>query len=65
MAIDISIPPEDNAAISIYSHLALALQRFEEDEVQNIEKTEQMIIRYGEFSTMMQHQEKNEAQKFM
>ena len=33
----ISIPPEDNMAISRYAQLALALQRLEEDEVQNLE----------------------------
>ena len=36
--IDISIPPEDNMAISIDAHLALALQRLEEDEVNNLEE---------------------------
>ena len=59
----ISIPPEDNAVISGYSQLALALQRLEEDKVQNLEKKEQMIMRDGEFATMMQHQEEDEAQK--
>ena len=61
----ISIPPEDNAVISGYSQLALALQRLEEDKVQNLEKKEQMIMRDGEFATMMQHQEEDEAQKSM
>ena len=52
-------------AISRYAQLALALQRIEEEEVQNLEKKEQMIIRDGEFATMMQHQEEDEAQKLM
>ena len=63
--ITISSPPEDNAVISRDAQLALALQRLEEDKVQNLEKKEQVIIRNGEFATMMQHQEENEAQKSM
>ena len=45
--IAISSPPEDNTAISRDDQLALALQRLEEDEVQNLEKKEQMIMRDG------------------
>ena len=51
--------------IYIDDQLALALQWLEEDEVQNLEKKENMIMRDGEFATMMQHQEENEAQKLM
>ena len=40
---------------------ALAMQRLEEDKVQNMEKKEHMIMRDGEFSTMMQQQEEDEA----
>ena len=40
----------------------MVLQRLEEDEVQNLEK---MIMRGGEFSTMVQQQEEDEAQKSM
>ena len=57
MAIAIYILPEDKAAISRDTQLALALQRLEEDEVQNMEKKEQMIMRDGKFSTMIQQQE--------
>ena len=60
--ISISIPPEDNTAISRDAQLALALQKLEEEEVQNLEKKEQMIMRDGEFSTMMQQKEEDEAQ---
>ena len=53
MAIAIYILPEDKAAISRDTQLALALQRLEEDEVQNMEKKEQMIMRDGDFYTMI------------
>ena len=59
MAIDISIQPEGNTDISRDTQLALALQRFEEDEVQNLEKKEQMIMRDGNFVTMIQQQEED------
>ena len=65
MEIAIYSPPEDNAAISIDTHLALVLQRLEEDEVHNLEKKEHMIMRDGEFSTMIQQQEEDEALKSM
>ena len=65
MVIAISIPPEENTAISRDAQLSLALQQLEEDEVQNLEKKEHMIMRDGEFSTMMQQQEEDEAQKLM
>ena len=58
----ISSPPEDNTAISKNFQLALALQQLEEDEVQNLEKKEHMIMRDGNFATMMQHKEEDEAQ---
>ena len=64
-AISISIPPEDNAAISRDAQLALMLQRLEGDEVQNLENKEHTIIRGGDFATMMQHQEEDKAQKSM
>ena len=57
--IAISIPPEYNTDISRDTHLALALQRLEEDEVQNMDKKEQMIMRDGYFSTMIQQQEED------
>ena len=41
------------------------MQRLEEDEVQNLEKKEQMIMRDGNFSTMVQQQEEKEAHKLM
>ena len=63
--ISISTPPESNTAICIDAQLAFALQKLEEDEVQNLEKKEQMIMRDGEFVTMMQHQDEDEAQKLM
>ena len=50
-------------AISRDAQPALALQWLDEDEVQNLEKKEQMIMRDGEFTTMMQQQEVDEAQK--
>ena len=57
--ITISSPPEDNAVISRDAQLALALQRLEEDKVQNLEKKEQMIMRDGDFATMIQQQEED------
>ena len=45
--------------------IALALQRFEENEVRNLEAKEQMIMRDGELATIMQQQEVDEAQKSM
>ena len=65
MAIEISSPPEYNAAISKDAQLSLALQRLEYEDVQNLERKEQMIMGDDEFATMMQHQEKDEAQKSM
>ena len=65
MAVSISGPLEDNAVISRYSHLALALQQIEEDKVHNMEKKEHIIMRDGDFATMMQQQEEEEAQKLM
>ena len=50
---------------TIDAQIALALQRLEEDDVQNLEKKEQMIMRDGDFSTMMQQQKEEEAQKLM
>ena len=41
------------------------MQQLEEDEVQNIDRKENMIIRDDEFATMMQQQEEDEAQKSM
>ena len=41
------------------------LQRLEEYEVRNPDKKEQIIIRYGEFATMMQHKEGGELQKLI
>ena len=63
--IAISSPPEDNADISRDAQLDLELQWLEEDEVQNLEKKEQMIMRDGNFATTMQHQDEDEAQKLM
>ena len=63
--ISITSPPEDNAGISRDDQLALALQQLEEDEVQILEEKEKIIMRDGEFVTMMQHQEEYEAQKWM
>ena len=51
--IAISIPSEDNAAISRDAQLAFVLQRLEEDTVQNLEEKEQIIVRHGELFTMM------------
>ena len=63
MAIAVSIPPEDNAAISRYAQLALELQRLEEDEVKNLENNEQMIMRDGKIAIMMQQQEEDKGHK--
>ena len=52
-------PPEYKASISRHTHLALAMQWLEEDEMQNLEKKEKMIMRDGDFSTMIQHQEED------
>ena len=43
----------------------MVLQRLEEEEVRNLEKKEQMIMRSGEFGNMIQHQEEDEAKKLM
>ena len=59
MEIAISIPPEDNKAISKDNQLDLALQQIEEEEVQNMENKWQMVIRDGYFSTMIQQQEED------
>ena len=52
----ISSPPEDNATISRDSQRTFVPQRFEEDEVQNMEEKEHMITRDGELATIMQQQ---------
>ena len=65
MVIAISSPLEDNAAIYRDAQLALALQRLEEDKVQNLEKKEHIIMRDGDFFTMMQQQQEDKAQKSM
>ena len=57
--IAISSLPEDNADIYRDTQLSLALQQLEEDEVQNLEKKEQMIMRDGYFATMIQQQEED------
>ena len=44
-------------SISRDTQLALALQQLEEDEVQNLEKKETMIMRDGNFDTIIQQQE--------
>ena len=49
----------DNVAISRNTHLSLALQRLEEDEVQNLNKKEHMIMMDGDFATMMHHQDED------
>ena len=46
-------------AISRDTQLALALQQLEEDEVQNMDKKEQIITRDGDFATMIQQQEED------
>ena len=61
----ISSPPEYNTAISRYSHLALEMQWLEEEKVQNLEEMENMIMRDGNLSTVMQQKEEDEAQKPM
>ena len=63
--IAISIPPEDNTYIYRDSQLALLMQRLEEEDVQNMDKKENVIMRDGEFATMMQHQEEEKAHKLM
>ena len=51
-------------AISRDAQPALALQRLEEDEVQNMEEKEHMITRDGELAAMMQHQDEDKAHKW-
>ena len=51
--------------IYIDAQLALALQWLEEEEVKNMKKKDNMIMRDGKFATMMQQQEEDEAQKLM
>ena len=51
--------------ISRDDQLALALQLLKEDEVHNMEKKEHMIMRDGEFATMIQQEEEYKAQKLM
>ena len=63
--ITISIPTEDNTAITIDAQIALEMKQLGEDEVHNLGKKEQTIMRYGELATMMQHQEEDEAQKLV
>ena len=41
------------------------LQQFEDDEVHNLEKKEQMIMRDYELATIVQQNEEDEAQKSM
>ena len=43
----------------------MELKLLEEDEVKNLEKKEQMIMRDGHFATMIQHQEEDQLQKLM
>ena len=50
-------PPEDSTEIYRDTHIALAMQQLEEDEVQNMENKENMTMRDGNFPTMIQHQE--------
>ena len=59
MEIAIYRTPEDNAAISKDTQLALALQWLEEDELQNLKNKEHMIMRDGEFVTMILQQEED------
>ena len=47
------------------AQLALALQRLEEDEVQNLEEKEQIIMRDGKLTTIMQQQKEDKACKYM
>ena len=46
-------------AISRDTQIALALQQLKEDEVQNMEREEQMIMRDGYFSTITQQKEED------
>ena len=39
------------------------MQQLEEDMVQNLQNKENIIMRVGKFSTMMQQKEEDEAQK--
>ena len=41
------------------------LQWLDKDKVKNLEKKDTMIMRDGEFATMMQQQEADEEQKYM
>ena len=59
MTIAISILPENNGDICRDAHVALALQRLEEEEVQSMDKKEQMTMRDGKFATMMQQKEED------
>ena len=52
-----SSTPEDNTAISRDTKLALVMQRLKNDEVQDLEKKEYMIMRDGDFATMIQQKE--------
>ena len=45
--ISVSSPQEDNAAIPRDAQIALELEIFEEDAVQNLEEKEHMIMRDG------------------
>ena len=47
------------------SQLVLALQRLEEEKVNNMEEKEQMITRDSKLDTIMKHQEEEKAQKPM
>ena len=47
------------------TQLALALKLLEENEVQNMEKKEQMIMRDGDFAIMIQQKEEDQAQKLV
>ena len=58
-------PKEYNTAISRDAQLALAMQQLEKGKVDNMENKEQVVMRDGYFSTMMQHQEEDKAQKSM
>ena len=51
--------PEDNPDIYRDTQLSLELQWIKEDEVQNLENKEQMIMRDGDFSIMIQQQEED------
>ena len=41
------------------------MQWLEEDVVQNLDKKEQMIMKYCEFASMLQQQEEDESHKLM